>query len=144
MKVGNFAWVVILNYTALILSGCDSKNSNSTTALKTCDTTSWSVNANNWKMNLGNDGYWSRNPSGPGGYFRNNQVMYAGGIFVGAMKNGNPAVSSVHFLSDFSSGIISNTVPAAIESLKISDANHACQYIIDQTKSGVMASVIHY
>ena len=137
MRISSNMSVVLLAFIGIILSGCDNKNSHSSVNLKTCDTTLWTVDANNWKMNLGRDGYWGQNPALLwGGYFRNGTVIFAGGIFVGAVKNGNPAVSSVHFISDFASGIISNTTVAAIEEMKISDANHACQYIIDQTESG--------
>ncbi|MBX7151263.1 hypothetical protein K1X84_06445 [bacterium] len=100
------------------------------------------VDANRWRMWLQPDGRWGYDPKDldhnentAGGEFpkgSGQNAMYAGGLYVGALKNEIPTVSQIEFSSEFLPGRILNTELADVSQLKASNPNSSAIYIITE------------
>lgn len=100
------------------------------------------VDANRWRLWLQPDGRWGYDPKDldqngntAGGEFpkgSGQNAMYAGGLYVGALKNGISTVSQIEFSSEFLPGRILNTEPTEVNKLKFSNPNSSAIYIITE------------
>lgn len=98
------------------------------------------IDANNWRVVVSPDGNWGYDPreetlgiNGGGAEFPANSGqngLYAGGLYVGGLKNGVPIVSSIEFGSEFTPGFITNNEAAEIVNLKASNPDSMRVWII--------------
>ncbi|MBL7995230.1 hypothetical protein JNM05_07640, partial [bacterium] len=104
------------------------------------------VNYNNWSYVMRNNGSYmydapdaDNNGNNDGGEFPRGSgitIVYAGGIYIGAIKDGIPVVSETDFSTEFQPGRITNSgVP--FDLLKAEDPLLPLQqvYLIDKTRT---------
>ncbi|KAB2880652.1 hypothetical protein F9K33_04645 [bacterium] len=102
---------------------------------------------NRWRMVLHTNGKWGHDQTDDDGDYNNAGAefpkgsgttgLYAGGLYVGAMKDGFPRVSQIEFQSEFIPGRITNKEPAAFLQLTYSSPDSARIYIIDDDPSSI-------
>ena len=101
------------------------------------------VNANHWRVTLVNNGnfaYDLLNGQAGGIYPKSSggAVIYAGGHYLGTLKNGTPSVSQIQHSSEYVPGRITNPIPAPTDQLTSEHpqlTKHQV-YVIDSTRSG--------
>ena len=102
---------------------------------------------NQWRMILQADGRWGydqtdddKDGNNAGAEFPRYSGLYglyAGGLYIGAIKDGLPRVSQIEYQSEFTPGGITNTTPAPFSQLTYSSPDSARIYVIDDAQSGV-------
>lgn len=105
------------------------------------------TDANRWRVWLQPDGRWGYDPkdSDNDGYHSGGEFpkwtkhysMYAGGLYVGTLKNGMPTVSEIEFLSEFLPGRILNADPASVDQLSASNPDSAAIYILTEPYANI-------
>lgn len=102
---------------------------------------------NRWRMILQTDGRWGfdQTDSDVDGNYSGAEFpkgsgtvgLYAGGFYIGAIKDGQPRVSQIEFDTEFTPGRITSTAPAPFSQLTYSSHDSARIYVIDDAQSGV-------
>ncbi|HMV25972.1 MAG TPA: hypothetical protein PLG25_11950 [bacterium] len=101
------------------------------------------IEANLWRMALQPDGRWGydvtdddHDGNSSGAEFPKNSGnygLYAGGLMVGAYKDGAPVVLDMNWTTEFTGGRITNTTPTSVDQLEYSSEDNARTYFIGST-----------
>ena len=138
--------MITIPFVTTSTSGID-KNKNAKAKLRKPDIVDLVfVKYNNWSYVMRNNGSYmydspdaDHNGNHAGGEFPRGSgvtIVYAGGIYIGALKNGIPVVSETEFATEFQPGRIINS-GVSFESLKAEDPLLPSQkvYLIDKDNS---------
>ncbi len=104
------------------------------------------IAVNNWRWNLDRTGRWAYdfgdedgNGNNAGGYFPSStaqSIVFAGGLLIGAKKNGVPVVSEIQYGSEFASGVIRNASPTPISEVTL-DTTIQTVYVVDPSHTSL-------
>lgn len=147
MYLHRLLWVGAL--FLLMMSGCEDQNpsnqpDDSISLKDTVPRTPRWLEVNRMRMILQRDGRWGydyydidSDGENSGVEFPRNSgnfAVYAGGLYIGAMVNGNPEVLEMNWGTEFSPGRISNQTPVPVNQLTSTSADSS--YILFQSSTG--------